>query len=229
MTGDLLPIIKEAAQIPIVLKEIYGDLAKPGVIQVGKALETIIGLGNTILWPVTLLNEKAKIALEKNLDSYREQLENIPEEDVTEIPPEIGVPVAEKLAYITDEELSQLYINLLAKASTVQTIDQAHPSFVNIIGNLSPDEAVLLKELKGVHDIPFLEARLVVKGKNQWNTLADLLTGLESKLKLTYPSNIVAYLSNFEGLGIIQIRRDIYVIEEGVYEIVLDELKFVDA
>lgn len=110
MTGDLLPIIKEAAQIPIVLKEIYGDLAKPGVIQVGKALETIIGLGNTILWPVTLLNEKAKIALEKNLDSYREQLENIPEEDVTEIPPEIGVPVAEKLAYITDEELSQLYI-----------------------------------------------------------------------------------------------------------------------
>lgn len=58
----------------------------------------------------------------------------------------------------------------------------------------------------------------MVKGKNQWNTLADLLTGLESKLKLTYPSNIVAYLSNFEGLGIIQIRRDIYVIEEGVYE-----------
>ena len=31
-------ILKEAAQAPSFLKEVYGDLAKPGVTEVGKAL-----------------------------------------------------------------------------------------------------------------------------------------------------------------------------------------------
>ena len=34
----MLPILKEASQVPGLFKEIYGDLAKPGVSQVGKAL-----------------------------------------------------------------------------------------------------------------------------------------------------------------------------------------------
>ena len=51
------------------LKEIYGDLLKPGVSQVGKAIGTLIGLGNTILWPLLLLNESARIAIDKNLEN----------------------------------------------------------------------------------------------------------------------------------------------------------------
>ena len=54
-----MELIKEITQIPGLLKEVYGDLAKPGVEQVGKALGTVIGLGNTILWPIALANEKA--------------------------------------------------------------------------------------------------------------------------------------------------------------------------
>jgi len=53
-------LINEVIQTPGLLKEIYGDLAKPGVSQVGKALSTVVGLGNTILWPVALLNERQK-------------------------------------------------------------------------------------------------------------------------------------------------------------------------
>jgi len=38
------------------IKEIYGDLAKPGVTQVGNALGTVIGLLNTCLSPIKYLN-----------------------------------------------------------------------------------------------------------------------------------------------------------------------------
>ncbi len=110
MSDSSLTLLKEAAQIPALLKEIYGDLAKPGVSQVGKALGSVLGLGNTILWPVTLLNERARIALEKNLEKYREQIKDIPNEELTEVPPELGVPIVEKLSYVTNEELSKTQV-----------------------------------------------------------------------------------------------------------------------
>jgi Abortive infection alpha len=210
MIDPMLPILKEVTQIPGLLKEVYGDLAKPGVNQVGKALSTVIGLGNTILWPIALLNERSKLALEKNLERYRQQLENIPPEQIAEVPPEIGVGIAEKLSYVSDEQLSDLYINLLAKASTQGTAHQAHPSFVNVINNLSPDEALLLQQLK-LGDIPFVEVRLVNNAKGDWHTMGQLLTGIETKVKLYFPANIVVYLSNFEGLGLINIRYDLYI------------------
>ena len=153
MTNEMFPVLKEAAQIPGLLKEIYGDLAKPGVSQVGKALSAILGLGNTILWPILLFNERAKIALEENLEKYREQLKNIPNEQISKVPPELGVPIVEKLSYINDEQLSDLYINLLAKSSSIDFSHVAHPSFVNVINAFSPDEALLLQYIKD--DIPF--------------------------------------------------------------------------
>ena len=216
MADGMLPILKEAAQVPGLFKEIYGDLAKPGVTQVGKALSTVLGLGNTILWPLTLLNERARIALEKNLEKYREQLNSIPPEKISEVPPELGVPIAEKLSYVTDEQLSDLYINLLAKASTTDLAHTAHPSFVNVVNNLSPDEAVLLQHVR--NDIPFIEVRLQKKDANEWRTLGRLLTGLEMAAKLSFPQNVVAYLSNFEGLGLIDIRHDILMVDPPAYE-----------
>ena len=73
-----------------------------------------------------------------------------------------GVLIAEKLAYVTNEELSALYLNLLAKASVFETARFAHPSLVNLINNLSRDEAILLQELNSTckdGKLPFLEAR----------------------------------------------------------------------
>ena len=207
---DLPALITEALKVHGVLKEVYGDLAKPGVTQVGKALGSVLGLGNTILWPITMLNEKARFALENNLERFRKKMEAVPPEEVAPVSPEIGVPVAEKLAYVTDMSLSELYLNLLAKAASYKDAGLAHPSFANLIGNLSPDEAMLLPHFQD--DLPFFEVRLTSITANQWKTLNPVLTGLETKIPLVYPSNLVAYLSNLEGLGLIDIRYDRFLI-----------------
>jgi hypothetical protein len=172
-------------------------------------------LGNTVLWPIALLNERARITLEKNLEKYRAQLNQVPPDKVAEVPPELGVPIAEKLSYVTNDQLSDLYVNLLAKASTFETAHLAHPSFVNVINNISPDEAILLLELKD--NIPFIEARIEKKDANEWIVLA-FLTGLENKTKLSFPNNIPAYLSYFEGWGLINIRHDIFIANPKLYE-----------
>lgn len=169
-----LEVIKDIAKTPALIQEIYGDQLKPDVKQVGKALESVIGLGNTILWPLTLANECARIALERNMEKYRSQLQDVPEEKVIPVAPEIGVPIAEKISYVSDEQLSDLYINLIAKASTIDTARFAHPSFVNIINNFCPDEAILLKEIRHQEHIAFLSATLVKKGKIEFTPYGAL-------------------------------------------------------
>lgn len=213
-----MELIKELAQVPGLLKEVYGDLAKPGVEQAGKALGTVIGLGNTILWPVALANARARIALESNLEKYRKRIEGTPKEEITEVVPEIGVPIGEKIAYVTNEQLSDMYVELLAKASTASSASLAHPSFVNVINNLSPDEAVLLKTLRTTSALPFVETRLHQNGKNEWTTLDHLYSPLSKVSGISFPNNVVAYVSNFEGLGIIQVRSDIRMAGDGIYE-----------
>lgn len=210
--------LEAIAKSPEILKEIYGDLAKPGVQQAGKALSTIMGLGNTILWPVMLLNERAKISLEKNLEKYRKKLEAVPEQEVCEVPPEVGVPIAEKLTYVTNEELSEMYVELLAKASQTQKASFAHPSFVNIISNLSPDEAILLKSIRTMPSIPFIEVRWKVKGKNEFSTLDPIKVGVSCLAQLKFPENLPSYVSNLDGMGILKVRQDIFMVGANIYE-----------
>ena len=212
-----LPILKEASQVPGLLKEIYIDALKPGVSQVGKALETVLGLGNTILLPLYLLNERARLIVKKNLETYRETLKDFPEAEIVAVSPEVGVPIVEKLSYVSDDELSNLYITLLSKASTAPTAGLAHPSFVHIINSLCPDEAVLLKVIRARRVLPFVTTTLK-KPDRTFHVVKDICTEVEDEIQFTFVDNFEAYLSNLTGHGIITIRRDVHVGDRAVYE-----------
>jgi hypothetical protein len=190
------------------LRALFGDLQRPGVEQVAQALARVLGLGQTLLWPTVLANPAGQ-TLRGNLDSLRERLAELEPEEVAAVAPEIGVPIAERLAYVADPGLADLYLNLLVKAASHATSYLAHPGFVPIIASLSPDEAVLLPFLQ--KEMPFLEARLSSRVAGSWRTLNPILTNLEDEADLLFPENIVAYLSNLEGLGLISIRPDLYI------------------
>lgn len=182
------------------LKEIYVDLAKPGVSQVGKAIGAIIGLGNTALWPIHLLNERSRIALETKLEAYRAELESTPIEAIVPIPPEIGVPLLEKFTTVFDPALSQMYARLLLQASTQHGQARAHPKFIHVLDSISPDEALVLHKLS-------------VKSSIQWS-LETLRTGTDgpthNRLRISglndllhFPLNIQLYFINLHSLGLI--------------------------
>ena len=212
-----ITILKFPPESIKLIREIYGDLARPGAQQVGKALGTTLGLGNTILWPVHFLNQTTNAILKGNLEKLRRKMENTPLEEVCEVPPEVGVPIAEKLSYVTNEELSEMYTELLAKASQKQHANAAHPSFANIINNISPDEAILLKGIKTNAAIPFISVRFYKKGTNQWIELHPMMLQLPCLAQLAYPNNVPAYFSNLEGLGIVDIQDDTYLAQDNLY------------
>ena len=144
-TTMLVLAAASAPALPALLKSVYADLLQPSVRRVGLALEDVIGLGNTALYPVQLLNGRTSIALKSNFDKYRKKLEDVLDADIIRVAPEVGVPIAEKLAYVTEPKLSDFYVTLLAKASQRQFAFQAHPGFVKAIDHLSPDDAAMIE------------------------------------------------------------------------------------
>ncbi len=85
-------IAKTIKEVPRILELIYKDLPQPSVKKIGKALGTVFELSNTILLQVKLLNEKVRLNYEKHMNSYKEKLNEIPDEEICEVPPEIGLP-----------------------------------------------------------------------------------------------------------------------------------------
>lgn len=200
------------------LKEVYGDLVKPGVSQVGQAIGTILRLGNTVLWPIQMLNEKARLTIELNLESYRKKMADIPNEKVSAVAPEIGVPTLEKLGYVQDQELRELYSSLLAKASSKDTVGFAHPSFLGIINNICPDEARFVKQYKRRYQIPFFQSVYSDTATGNWLEDTNLIVGISEDTKITYPEFLTAYISNLEGLGLLSIRRNDPISDSEWYE-----------
>lgn len=84
--------------------------------------------------------------LEKRLKAAVEQ---VPEENRVAPPSSILLPIINHLNYIEDTNiLENLYQSLLAKAMDKTRNSEAHPGFIITISQLSPDEALLLYELK---------------------------------------------------------------------------------
>ena len=152
------------------------------------------------------------------MEKYRARMQDTPIEDTCEVAPEIGVPIAEKLTYVTNEDLSKMYVELLAKASQVQHANVAHLSFVNIINNISPDEGIILESLKNVLKVPFIEVRLKKIGKSEYIVAQPLLLELSCLADLAYPNNVAAYFSNLDGLGVLNVRTSVWLSDDSFYE-----------
>lgn len=190
------------------VKDIYKDLAQPGIQQVGIALETILSTSNTLLIPLKYINELSNTTFTKNMNRLKEKLENIPIEKVGNVSPEIGVPLLEKLFYVTNEELSELFLNLLKRASLKDEAHLAHPNFVNVLSSISPDEAKLINYYRG-NPISYISlgiTKIEKKENMTWNKVERLnidFSGIEKNIDLIYPSNFHIYNTNLFCLGIV--------------------------
>lgn len=212
---ELKDLAKAVLSNKELLKLIYTDLAQPGTRQVGKALETVLGLGNTVLLPARLLNEKASHVFRVNMEKYREAIKGIPEEEVQEVAPEIGVPIVDRLTYVSDEALSDMFVKLLARASSTNHADEAHPAFVSIIDNLCPDEALLIRAVSTLAINKYGEFAFKATGAGyvrpgyegvvyeKQSLLLD--PHILNKVNLQYPEYVPAYIQNLARLGLVDI------------------------
>lgn len=210
-------------QSPQILSMIYEDLAQPSVRKVGQALDIVFEFGASLLLPLKLRNEKCKINFQRNLDNYKRKLEGVPNENIIEVNPQIGIPIIEKLAYTTNEELADLFTTLLSKASSKDTINQAHPSFVQFIERLSVDEARLIKFLRGKSFIPSVSFRGMMLEGDGFIELEQLVTLLPYEVEFLFSENILTYIGNLESMGILDTKHGNYKTDEAYYKPILEK------
>jgi hypothetical protein len=224
MDKELIDCIKNSSEL---IKIIYEDGAQPAVRNVGKALGTIFDKPNIWLLPMWLNNEKAKAIFMRNLEKFKESLYKEDEEEIVEVIPEIGVPILNKLSYIQNEDIAAMFVNLLVTASIKTTEGNAHPSFVNIISNLSSDEAKILNAIKTDLFIqrlyPFIDVVTVI-GKDQWIKTGAYLTSIEHEMDLLFPENISLYLENLISLGLL-FPNEYGISDTKIYEYIVERYK----
>lgn len=185
---------------------VYEDAVQPAAKEIGKSLETVSKAVNVALAPIKAMvwgYEKIEFFLTKRIS---EKLKDIPKEDIQTPPPNIAGPAVESMRYTGhDENLRELYANLLANSMNKSTSKNVHPAFVEVIKNLSSEDAKILQLFLTTYEYPkidILSRKPGEKGKilNSRNfTHFHLLTeGLDINL-------IPTYIDNLNRLGILQI------------------------
>lgn len=127
---------------------VYQDVVQPAAKEVGVALQTVAKTVHLLLAPISGLVWGYDQVKEFVGTRVAEKLRKVPEERLRTPEPNIAGPTLESLRYTGHkEDLRELYASLLATAMDAETMAQAHPAFVEIIRQLSPDEAKIMRGL----------------------------------------------------------------------------------
>ena len=130
---------KMAEETTTLIGNIYEDAAKETMIESGKTLATIPQTINALLLPLRKWILEKEYAFEETKILLQKKLENLKTTDIVEPEAYIAVPALEALSYsINNETLRNMYANLLANSMNKNTKDSVHPSFVDIIKQMSP-------------------------------------------------------------------------------------------
>ena len=128
--------------------DIYDDALKPATQESGKILALIPRTINAALVPLRqwIANKEYNLAETEKL--LAKKLEHVDEDKIVTPESYVAVPAIQAISYsMNSEELRDLYANLLAKAMNADTKEAVHPSFVEIIKQLSPVDSLVFKTI----------------------------------------------------------------------------------
>ncbi len=219
MNEEIIKVAPEVVKttLPQLANSVYQDLLSPAMKKAGQALGNVIDFATLSFIPLEYVSARIRMNIDKNLKNYQKKLDAVPENEIRNVEPEIGVPIVEKLSYTTCEEIAEMYTSLLAKASTTATVNQAHPSFIQFLERMSVDEARILKYLdKNSFFVCALPQ--YYKNETEFLEIETDITDLVSKIEMLFPQNINSYIDNLCSIGVILRKTGNYKMNDELYK-----------
>lgn len=182
---------------------IYEDLLQPAVQELGKGLHTVSKTVHIALAPISVMVwgfDQIKEYVQRSLEK---KLEHVSAENI--IIPDLAIagPTLEAMRFTgQNEELREMFINLLATSMNRTEADKAHPAYVEIIKQLSSDEAKILKHIK-TDFFPLLSIMFEQEGVSGRIPLVTDFSDVADKAGCNNSFKVVAYLDNLKRLGLI--------------------------
>lgn len=203
-----------------VLVEVYKDAASPLIKPIGEILGFLPRTLKLALsgWEKWLINGEETIKL--TAETVKEKIKAVPEEKLVEPEPYVAIPAMQQLSYcVNNEDLRDLYANLLVSSMNADKKWKVHPAFVDIIKQLTPDEAKFIRNLRPFVSInnPLIDVRIEYDKIGSGRTIISNFTnvGLD---QLDVPHNIGSYIDNLERLKLICIPPTMSLTNKDLYE-----------
>lgn len=127
-----------------VAEDIYSDGIKDTIVETSRIGVDAVKTLRLALAPLQF----AAVLQDRLADYFRRAFQKIPEEKRISPMQSLALPIMEKLRYQEDGDLlTSIYIDLLSTTFDKDRFDESHPAFLNIVSQLSSDEAILLNLL----------------------------------------------------------------------------------
>ena len=204
---------------------VYQDVLQPAAQELGKALQTVAKTVHVALAPVSALVWGYDQIKDFVSTKVADRLKNVPPENIVTPKPNVAGPALESLRYTGHESsLSDLYANLLAASMDKSTADGAHPAFVEIIKQLTPDEAKIVGLFAFPLPFPLVTVRWDYKNPTPEETGGmDVLVNFSligKQVGVEFPNLTPTYLDNLCRLGLAEIPAMFQYTGKGVYDAV---------
>lgn len=188
-----------------VVKDAYDDLGHPVAKPTGELIGLVPRAIKAALAPLEqwIMRKEFNIAETKKL--LDEKLKNVNPKLILPPEPHIAVPALQYISYCMDnKELRDMYANLLANSMNKTIKNGVHPGFVEIIKQLCPDEAKILKYIyMNRYRIPTVDVRYEKDDGSGFEALKNF-SNLGEVIGCEIPFDIDKYFDNLNRLGLIE-------------------------
>lgn len=198
-----------ASAIPEIAKELavktYEDVAQPALRSTGGIIELLTRALRATMAPLEIWTLKREYQVKETAKLLEEKLKYLPSEQIQTPESYIAIPALIYISYCMDNhELRDMYANLLASSMNKFVKNGVHPSYVEIIKQLCPDEAKILRHIATEEAIPTISVYYCENSGANVRFVKDFsdvgyLTGCER------PFDVCKYMDNLSRLGLIEI------------------------
>ena len=134
------------------------------------------------------------------------------------ISPRMAIPLLDAVSAEDDETLQNLWARLIANSTDPNTLIPIHPGYIEIIKQLTPDEAVIVNAFSKADDYPTIFGDEIKIDSRFGTGFADnnlFFAGIYrqysefcNKLALSKPEKHMSYLDNLKRLRIVEVRYE---------------------
>jgi hypothetical protein len=202
---------------------VYQDVVQPAAQEVGKALQTVAKTVHVVLAPVSALVWGYDQIKDFVSTKVADRLKSVPPENIVTPKPNVAGPALEALRYTGhDSSLSDLYANLLAASMDSTTAHGAHPAFVEIIKQLTPDEAKLVSLFVDDRPLPLINLRWEYNpnpdGRTGGKTILTSFSHFGKEAGCEFQHMTPTYIDNLCRLGLAEIPAMSEYTTKGAYD-----------
>lgn len=235
---DKLSDVKKGVSIIKDIMEAAGNdpKAKEAASKIGESAVILASAVKNCLLPLAAMNfgfEKAEIYFrEKFQDELNDATADIPPEFLTEPKASVAGSALQGLSLSHDEpSLKELYLSLLSTAMDKRKGEDAHPAFAEILKQLSPSEAVILKIILSTPGRrPICQIHIQETENSSLLLFTHVIELYDSKTgKPAHFEYAPVYIDNWIRLGLVNVLYPNQLTGSGVYDWVQKTPEFIES